>query len=220
MKISKYTYPAITRCSTDVGRYYDVGSTRALPSVTTILSHTSDHEHLDKWKEKVGAESATKIVNEAALIGTHLHSNLENYCRGSEIRTGPLISKLQCNIIIQKGLSFVSEVWGIESPLYFPHLYAGTADMIAVYKDKPSILDFKNSIRIKKREWLDDYFCQLTAYAAAHNQLYNTDISNCVIMMVSRDCNYKEFILEGDEFKKYTDMWFSRVELFYQTYGI
>ena len=62
-------------------------------------------------------------------------------------------------------------------------LYAGTTDCIGLWNGKLAILDFKQTNKPKKREWVDDYFCQLTAYAQAHNEMFDTEINTGVILM-------------------------------------
>jgi genome maintenance exonuclease 1 len=122
------------------------------------------------------------------------------------------------NTIIFDGLGKnVTEYWGVEIPLYCKGLYAGTTDCIAEWRGNPAILDFKQTNKLKKREWIEDYFLQLTAYALAHNETYGTTINQGVILMCSADCNYQEFVIEGDEFSMWTENWLARVEQYYQS---
>ena len=222
MKIltDKHKYPTLVRHDSPNGRTYQVNGEGAyLPSVTTILSATKsakDKKTLDDWRIKVGEEEATRIVNESTNIGTHLHQNLENHIRGIPDRAGPLISKIMTDMIIKKGLCNVNEVWGIEASVYYPDLYAGTADLIGVHNGNPCIIDFKNSKKNKKKEWITDYKVQLAAYALAHNAIFNTNIKGGVIMMATRDLTYLEFDIQGSEFQESCDDWNRRVDLYYQ----
>ena len=118
-------------------------------------------------------------------------------------------------IIISEGLSNVSEFWGVEVPVYYSGLYAGTTDCLGLWKGKPAILDFKQTNKPKKREWIDDYFIQLAAYALAHNDTHGTDIKTGVILMCSADNIYQEFVIEETEFEHWTQEWLKRVELYY-----
>jgi genome maintenance exonuclease 1 len=120
--------------------------------------------------------------------------------------------------IIRQGLSQCTEYWGTEVPLYFPKVYAGTTDLVGVHGGSESIMDHKQTNKPKKREWIDDYFVQLAAYANAHNELHGTKIRKGVIFMCDPTCLYQEFIIEGTEFDKYTDMWFKRVEQYYMQF--
>lgn len=214
-----YQYPTLKRNDSPNGRTYNTPlDDVALPSVTTILSATKsaeDKKKLDDWRKKVGEEEATKIVNESTYIGEHLHKNLENYMLGISDRTGPLISKIMTDIIINNGLTHVDEVWGIEASLYYPGLYAGTSDLIGVHKSLPSIMDFKNSRKNKKKEWITEYKLQLAAYSEAHNKLFNTNIKGGIIMMATRDLTYLEFEITGKEFQDSCDEWHRRVEKYY-----
>lgn len=217
---NKYNYKKIERVTKKTGRHYETGCSRPLPSVTTILSATGEKFHLEEWRQRVGPDEAERITNEAAVLGEALHLNLENYILHKPERVGSALAKMMANQIIKKGLSKVDEYWGVEAPLYYPSLYAGTADVIAVHEGEPAILDFKNSRRHKKREWLEDYFCQLVAYACAHNALHNTKIKKGVIMMMVRDGSYVEYILRDEEFEKYEKIWFDRLYKYYEVHGI
>jgi genome maintenance exonuclease 1 len=117
--------------------------------------------------------------------------------------------------IIDMGLSKCQEFWGTEVSLYFPEVYAGTTDLVGVHDNIECIMDHKQTNKPKKREWIDDYFLQLAAYATAHNEVYGTKIRKGVIFMCSADNQYQEFIVEGVEFDKYVDGWFKRVEEYY-----
>lgn len=225
MKIltDQFKYKELLRTDHELGRYYQIDSNgRRLPSVTTILSKTAP-EHktkkLDEWRNKVGHEEAERITNESIHIGEHLHKNLENHILGTGVTSGPLISKVMAKLIINQGLCNVKEVWGIEAPLYYPDLYAGTTDLVGVYDYQgtytPCIMDFKNSRKTKKKEWIEDYILQLAAYATAHNKVYNTNIKGGVIMMATRDLKYLKFEIVGKEFQDACDDWERRVEQFY-----
>ena len=168
----------------------------------------------------VGNAEAQRIVTESANIGTITHKHLESYVEGVDRpKGGNLIyqqAKQLSDIIIENGMSNVNEVWAIEQSLCFPGLYAGTADMICVHKNKPVIGDFKTSRKVKKREWIEDYFMQCAAYALAHNELYGTNIDSGLIFIVSHSGEYQEFTVEGAEFQKYTDQWLNKVEQYYK----
>jgi genome maintenance exonuclease 1 len=128
--------------------------------------------------------------------------------------------------VIKQGLVNCTEYWGVEVPLYFPKIYAGTTDCVGKHLTDESIIDFKQTNRAKKREWIDDYFLQLCAYAEAHNELHGTRINKGVIMMcIKPDLDpdglmvgvpiYQEFILEGSDYDKFRDLWWRRVEQYY-----
>jgi genome maintenance exonuclease 1 len=216
MKITTpYDYQPFERALGKNGRFYIVGEGKNLPSVTTILSATKDTSFLTEWRERVGTTEAARITTEAANIGQSLHKNIENFILDQGPPEGTLLSKLLANLIIKQGLCNVDEVWGSEISLYAKELYAGTADLVGLHKGVPAIIDFKNSIKAKKKEWISDYFMQLTAYALCHNEMYNTNIEKGVVMIACRDGQYQEFIIEGQEFIDYQTMWANKVCEYY-----
>jgi hypothetical protein len=192
------------------------------PSVTTILGATKDQTHLIEWRKRVGEENAAQITKEAAGVGTAMHNNLERFLAGLERQPGNNLVHVQANkmanVIIEQGLKDVSEVWAMEQSLYFPGLYSGTTDLVAVYKGNPSICDYKQTNKPKKAEWVEDYFLQLMAYILAHNEVYGTDIREGHVFMCSRDLQYQQFDLTPDNFNKYQDMWLAKVEDYYVNY--
>ena len=214
----KFDYKPLKRVDSGNGRRYIVGEGRPLPSVTTILSKTKDLTHIKAWQDRVGLAEAEKIKTEASGLGNSMHKNLENYILGKEM-SGSFMAQTLAKVIIKKGLNKVGEVWGTEVALYSKDLYAGTTDLIGLHDDIPSIMDFKNSLREKKREWVEDYFMQLAAYAMSHNEMYNTNIHRGVVMIATRDAKYQEFIIEGDEFTHYQTMWANKLCAYYDQYG-
>lgn len=217
----KYKYPKMERIDSPEGRKYVLSAgeeSQSLPSVTTILSATKDQTFLKEWEERVGKENAERIKNDAATVGTHMHSVVERLLLNRSLeppRTWLQVKGYRMGYaLIEHFFPDVQEVWGAEIPLYYPHRFAGTTDCVAVYKGNPSILDFKQTVRMKKREWIDDYFMQLSAYALAHNAVYNTSIDHGVILMVSQGGEVQEFVTCGREFRAYQDEWLKRVEQF------
>lgn len=234
MYIPKFQYLPLSRQTVDGSRRYATPDGLKLPSVTTILDATKTEESkqaLHEWRRRVGAEKAQAITTEAANRGTRLHSYLENYVKHGSIgeRTSNPYSwpsHAMAAVIADKGLTKVNEFWGTEVPLYYPTVYAGTTDCCGIHDGDEAIIDFKQSNKEKKREWIDDYFLQLCAYSEAHNELHGTKIQKGVIMMaVKPDLDkdglmtgqpkYLEFILDGTEYEKYRVKWWKRVEEYY-----
>lgn len=209
-------------------RVYETPDGERVPSVTTILSATKDMTHLIEWKKRVGEAKAQQITTEAAGVGTGLHSNLENFLCGLQRQPGNNPVHIKANamadVIIENGLKYIDEIWAVEQSLYMPGLYSGTTDLVCVYKGNPCIADFKQTNRPKKKEWVEDYYLQLVAYSEAHNEVYGTSIREGHIFMVSRgDDNmkpggevYQQFDLLPEDYNKYQDMWYSRVEQYYE----
>lgn len=214
----KFDYRPLVRVDHPSGRRYIVDAGRPLPSVTTILAQTKDSSFLDVWIANVGEKEAERIRNEASTLGTGMHNNLESYILGRPM-TGQYMTKALANVIIKKGLPKVSEVWGTEVGLFCADLYAGTTDLIGLHDGVPAIMDFKNSLNDKSREWIEDYFMQLAAYSMAHNEMFNTSIRKGVVMIATRAGKYQEFIIENDEFTHYETLWANRVCAYYEQAG-
>ena len=222
MITTKYIYESIHRVNLSGKRHYATPDGNKLPSVTTILSATKPAESVEalaNWRKRVGEKNAQAITTEAAGVGTVMHKMLEVHCKGEVKPAGSnmvqQVARRMADQVISQGLSNMTEYWGLEVPLYFPGLYAGTTDLVGCWKGEPVIGDFKQTNKPKKREWVDDYFLQLSAYIMAHNEVHGTDIKRGVVMMCSRDCQYQEFILEGEELDLYQTKWIDRVEQYY-----
>lgn len=221
--MTKFNFQELSRENINGLRYYVTPNGEKLPSVTTILSDTIPQEKreiLENWKTRVGKEKAQQITSEAAGVGTSMHRFLENYCQKVEIKVGSNLVHQQAykmaKTIIDNGLIHMNECWGNEVSLYFPSLYAGSTDCVGLWKGKPAIIDFKQTNKPKKKEWISDYFLQLTAYGQAFTEVYNIPVETGVILMCSRDCEYQEFVIEGDEFKEWSYKWWDRVHEFYE----
>ena len=221
-KVEKYVYPRSSRAKLDGLRHYTIdGEEKLLPSVTTIIGQTQPKEKkesLDKWRERVGLREAQKITRAAAIRGTALHKYLEDLILGQRsLDLTPLgvEATRMAEIIVERGLNDCSEIYGIEATLYYPGLYAGSVDLIAKYKDKVSIIDFKQTNKPKQREWIGDYFLQMAAYGMAHDAVYGTNIEQGVIMMCSKDGFYQQFVIEGEEFRDAKHNFLRRLDGFY-----
>ena len=218
---NSYKYPKTQREKIEGKRHY-VFDKEKLPSVTTILSATESdekRESLAAWRSRVGEDNATRIVDESAARGTAMHKILEMYILEQGYLDETNVGKQAHNMalqVIQSGLSNVTEFYGTECTLYYPGLYAGQTDLVGVHKGEDAIIDFKQTNKPKRREWIDDYFMQLSAYAMAHNILFNTNINKGVVMMCSKDNYYQEFIVEGEEFQKYKFNFLRRVDEYYK----
>lgn len=229
----KFDYQPITRTNTAAGRLYNTPSGHKVPSVTTILDKTKSEEArraLQQWKERVGEQKAREITTEAAGRGTRMHKFLEDFMKTGQLNepgTNPYSqqSHRMARSVIDQGLCHVNEAWGMEVPLYFDRIYAGTTDCVGLWKGKPAIIDFKQSNKAKKKEWIEDYFLQMCAYAEAHNETHGTDIKTGVVQMcvAPKDLEdlpiYQEFVIEFDEFEHFRNKWWARVEEYYMKFG-
>ena len=231
MIIPRYDYTPLEKESVEGKRHYALPDGSKVPSVTTILEKTKPEEKkraLQEWRNRVGHERAQQITTEAANRGTRMHTYLERYVKSDdigELPSNPFAqpSWFMAAKVILEGLQHADEYWGSEVPLYYSGLYAGTTDLVGVWKGAPAIMDFKQTNKPKKREWIEDYFLQLAAYAEAHNDTYGTEINTGVILMCAKpatendDPVYQEFILEPKDYAYWRDQWMRRVELYYLT---
>ena len=231
--IKKFEYRGCVQINDPVTnkRTYKTPEGEELPSVTTILSATKDMTPLNEWRKRMGEEKSKQITRTASNRGTSMHSNLERFITGIPRMPGNnlvhQISNKMADTIIANGLSKVNEVWAIEQSLYFPGLYSGTTDLIGVYNGEPAIMDYKQSNKEKKREWVEDYFIQLLFYATAHNKVYGTNIRRGVIFMavvppeispgVYGESKYQQFDLDDSNWNEYEDKMCLKLEQYYST---
>ena len=178
-----YDYPRSMRTLVGGKRHYDIREEK-LPSVTTILSACQSPEKkasLEAWRQRLGPKTADIARDLAAERGTAMHRFLEAHIDGSGHKDltplGEQAEKM-AHKIIESGLRDLGEVWGQEVTLYYPGLYAGATDVVGIYDGQPAIIDFKQSNKPKRREWIEDYFEQLGAYCMAHNYVYGTKIQS------------------------------------------
>ena len=219
---NKFIYPKSTRSIEDGLRKYLFGEEK-LPSVTSILQATKTEEDkasLELWKERVGHKEANKIKNEASSRGTSMHSYIEDFLRG-RINESFFESNEQyknmAKEIIEKGIKGkLEEIYGMETTLHYPEKYAGTADLVGIYQGKETIIDFKQSNKPKKIDYIQDYFLQLGAYSLAHNLIYNSRINQGVVLICTVDNLFQDFKIEGDKLTKYQNKFLEKVDQFYQ----
>ena len=217
----KFIYPKSQRSLIDGKRHYDIGHTK-LPSVTTILSATQSEKKrksLAYWKAREGEQQANRIRDIAAMRGTAMHTYLEGYVRGTGHKDLTSIGREaepMAKKIISDGLTDLNEIWGSEVTLYYPELYAGATDVVGIYNGRESIIDFKQTNKPKRREWIEDYFIQLGAYAMAHNFIYDTKIQSGIILMCSKDGFFQKFEVFDQEFVKHQHDFLRKCDQYYK----
>ena len=218
----KFTYPKSQRDIVMGRRHYAVDNQK-LPSVTTILSKTQPkekQESLAKWRAREGEANAQRIMDQAAARGTAMHTLLEHYLIGEKHADLTDIGQqatMMAEKVIEEGIKgHLDEIWGSEVTVWYPDLFAGATDVVGVYDGKESIVDFKQTNKPKRREWIDDYFLQLAAYAMAHNFTYQTEIIQGVVLMCSKDGYFQKFEVNEEEFRQYKYKWLARVSQYYQ----
>ena len=217
-KNDKYNYADGKQIEDHGSRIYDVAGYR-LPSVTTILGKTKDQSFLKEWKAKIGEKKAEEIKNLSSVRGTAMHKYLESYIQdiGYEDFTGiGNEAKSMAEKIIEFGLVPVDEYYGSEVTMYYPGLYAGQTDLVCIHNGEDAIVDFKQSNRPKKKEWIEDYYLQIAAYAMAHDYVHKSTIKKGVIMVCTPDLYYQEFVVEGAELRQYKHKFLKRLDMYHE----
>ena len=223
--VKRFDYTKLSRTSLDGKRVYQCPDGNAVASVTTILDSTKDKTHLLEWRKRVGEETAKRITKEASGMGTRMHKYIENYINDGSWGTpgsNPYSQQAfkMAQVVHNNALKDVNEIWGSEVGLYFPKIYAGTTDCVGQYKGNPCIIDFKQTNKPKKKEWVEDYFLQLVAYAEAHNEVNGTDIKEGHVFMCSRKLDYQQFDITPITYNHYKKEWWNRVEEYYIKHAV
>ena len=223
---NKFTYPKYSKSNEDGFRKYSFGDHK-LPSVTSILSLTKSAEEkasLELWKKRVGFKEANKIKLEASSRGSSMHSYIEDYLRGRVNESFFESNEQYKNMakeIIERGIKGkVEEMYGMEETLYYPEKYAGTADLICKYQGQDVLIDFKQSNRPKKSDYIQNYFLQLGAYTLAHDIVHGTKMKAGIILLCTVDNLFQEFKIEESELEMYQNLFLGRVKKFYEINNI
>ena len=147
------------------------------------------HKYLESYIQEIGYEDFTGIGNEA---------------------------KSMAEKVIEIGLAPVDEYYGSEVTMYYPGLYAGQTDLVCMHNGEDAIVDFKQSNRPKKKEWIEDYYLQIAAYAMAHDYVHKSKINKGVIMVCTPDLYYQEFVLTGAELRQYKHKFLKRLDMYHE----
>ena len=172
----------------------------------------------------MGEAKAQEITTEAAGVGTRMHKYLEDYIDTGDWPnpgSNPYAQQAHkmAGEIKNKALKDVNQIWGSEVNLYMPSMYAGTTDLVGQYKGNDCIMDFKQTNKPKKEEWVIDYYLQLVAYAEAHNEIYGTSIKEGHVFMCSRDLQYQQFDVWPHEYEEWRNEWYNRVYNYYEKHA-
>ena len=214
----KYKYATGKQINEDSGRIYDVAGFR-LPSVTSILSRTKDQGFLKEWRAKVGDKEADRIMNLSSVRGTAMHKYLESHITDigyEDLTDTGKQAKTMAEKVIEIGLAPVDEYYGSEVTMYYPGLYAGQTDLVCIHDGEDAIVDFKQSNRPKRKEWVEDYYLQIAAYAMAHDYVHGSKINKGVIMVCTPDLYYQEFVVEGAELRQYKHKFLKRLDMYHE----
>ena len=205
--------PKIKQVNSETGRLYEVASNTAYPSITTVLSKTSDKSNLIRWRKRGGEDHANKITKAATTRGTSMHQLCENYLLNEPLddlgsTSGELLFRG-----IRPQLNDIDNIRCLETPLFSTIFkVAGTVDCIAEYKNKLSVIDFKTSAREKKTEWIEDYFIQGCFYFMAYRELTGEMPEQVCIMISVQDGTMQNFTLSPYDVIKYTNLLKERIK--------
>ena len=192
-----------------------------LLSPSRIFDGTKDKSGLVAWRKRVGEEEASRMTEEGLSIGKSLHKYLENsiwkFCNVQYQNHPPLINPeyhphaelaaKMGNIVLEKGLkNSLEEVYGLEAYIYYSIYYRGVIDLVGRYEGADAIVDFKTKKQMPKKEWMEDWFMQVVSYGMAHNFRCGTNIKKGVVLLITRELEFKRIIIEGDEWNKYYKM--------------
>ena len=185
--------PEVTRTSKNGKRLYVTPSGKMYPSVTSVTSLGSE-ESIKAWKARVGEEEANKISNRASGRGTRIHSLCEDWLNNKEVF--PEMFDIDMWDTFNPVLKNINNVYGLETMLFSHKLeLAGTADCIAEYNGKLSIIDFKTSGKLKKKEWISNYFVQCAFYSMMVLELTGI-FAEQIVVLIAVDDNESQIFIE------------------------
>ena len=224
----KYHYPKSSRSLINGSRHYTLNN-QILVGVSSVLKMTkseSEKASLKAWQDRIGFKESLRIKNEAAQRGTEMHSLIENFLLGRsnlnlfEQEKEKSHPQKMADLIISEGLkNKLSEINGVECVLHYsgPKGFAGTSDLIGIWDNIPSVIDFKqkNSIMKESYDSLQTYFIQLGAYSLAHNTVYGSSITQGVILLATTDLVFQVFRINDEKLIEYQNKFLDKVEQYY-----
>jgi len=193
--------------TTDSGRRYSTPDGKVYPSITTVLSHSTDKTHIFEWRKRIGAEAANKITAKSSSRGTKLHTICENYVLNelSDMKIQMMMPDIKDFFMQLKPLmdQHMGKVYGTEQALFSHRLrLAGRTDCIAEWDDKLSIIDYKNSIRKKSESNILNYFIQGTGYAEMFEDITGMSVEQVVVLIANEEGKPQVFVKEKNNYLK------------------
>lgn len=186
--------PTLERINEDGKRLYVTPNGKRYPSVTNITSLGSE-ESIKMWRAKVGEEEATRISNRASSRGTRVHTLCEDYLNNKEVKLGMYDAEMWNEF--EPILNDIDNIYCLESMLYSHKLeIAGTTDCIANYKGVLSVIDFKTSGKLKKREWISNYFIQGAFYSMCLAEMTKTILPEQIVILIAVDDENPQTFIE------------------------
>lgn len=210
-----YVYEKLERIDASSGRLYVLPNGVQVPSVTTVLDRTKDKTALKEWANRIGQVEADRQRDQAAYIGTWMHATLESVLSGDPLTVGrdwqAMKGHQMAFTLANKYFGGISAIHGSEVGLYYQDRYAGTTDLVATYRGKLAIVDFKQSVKPKRYEYITDYFHQLAAYATAHDWKHGTSIGYAAVLVAVQDGTTQEFTIAGRDWDFFKSEWLDRL---------
>jgi hypothetical protein len=195
-------FPIADQVNSKNGRTYTTIKGKSYPSITTILSHTKDKSGLVGWRKRIGNNLADFIMKNATDIGTETHRLIESCLNNNEPNTMYLMAEAHLRNL-SPFLKNIDNIYGNELALFSDkYEMAGMCDCIAEYQGVLSIIDFKTSRKVKKEEWIEDYFLQTTAYSIMWEELTGIPINQVVILISSEDNVVASYVKDVKDYKE------------------
>ena len=181
-------------------RHYATPSGELYPSITTVLGELNKAA-ISAWRKRVGETEANKISGKASRRGTRLHSVCESYIQNKEeYLNGETPHIVELFKTIEPILERVDNIQGVELALYSEHFgIAGRTDCIAEFDGVLSIIDYKTSNKIKKKEWCEKFFAQGAFYGVAYEELTSIPVPQVVIIIAVENEQPQLFVEKRDD---------------------
>lgn len=182
-------------------KYVTPDHNKYYPSITTILSHKSK-PGIEAWKKRIGYEEAAKILRKAYTRGTAVHLLIEKYLQNEKNCTSEFMPDIVGSFMDLKPFfdNRIGTIYGQEMALYSDHFgVAGRVDCVAEFDGKMSIIDFKTSLKPKKKEWVESYFMQECFYAIAFEERTKIPVTQLVTIIAVDNSTPELYIEHRDD---------------------
>ena len=199
-------------------RLYETPEGKRYPSVTTVLGKMTDKSALEAWKKRVGEDEAARVSARASTRGTNVHTMCENYVLGNDIDTSMPHNMMMFNQIKKVLDEKVNMVRATECTLFSDHLkLAGSCDLIADYDGRLSIIDYKTSAKLKRKDWIEGYFLQASLYSYMLWEMTGILVKDIVIIIGVDDSLESQVFVERPQ--RYLEKAVDLVRSYHQMYG-
>jgi len=183
---NQYNYTTLKRVQLPQGRFYQSPTTNLwYPSITTVTGH-SKKAFFKEWNKIPGN---MEIKKAAGSRGDKIHDLAEKYLTNKPIDNTLLTTKeVELFQRIEPELNNIQNIQLQEQTIWSDTMkIAGRVDCIAEYNGVLSVIDFKTSLKQKKKEWITDYFEQATGYSIMFQERTGIKIGKIVIIITCED---------------------------------